>query len=324
MIAFGEYLADPPLLHTWDDARNWNIGGFSADHLQLIHSLASAIPEARIIETGAGNSSITFLYTRPARLLSVALDESVFRRIEEYCSKAGIDTSRWHRIFEQSETALPKLMLSEKPQFDIALLDGGHGMPTVFVDFVYMHARLKVGGLLLIDDVQLHSVKELARLLANEPGFTLVGQMNKLAVFRKEWDREFIGDFGNQGYVIEQTVRYASYPDRYALTVPSITFLVRHRFNSIVKSIVRPFVRHIVHLAESSLRLAPPSVSKKIYQMMRSAYYLLPVRSERKAHWAHRVIRGSAVLSGIALTRRKAAATLSETKANNIESSCLR
>lgn len=143
MITFGEYLADPPLLHT-DDGRNWNMGGFSTDHLRLrsrVRSFRSAG-----YRDGHGELVDHFFYTRPARLLSVLLDESLFRQIEGYCIKAGIDRSRWDRIFEQSETALPKLMLSEIRQFDIALIDGGHGMPTVFVDFVQMHARLKVGG----------------------------------------------------------------------------------------------------------------------------------------------------------------------------------
>jgi glycosyltransferase involved in cell wall biosynthesis/predicted O-methyltransferase YrrM len=321
MITFDEYLADPPLVHTWDDGRTWNSGGFSADYLRLIHDLASAVPQARIVETGAGNSSIAFLYSQPARLVSIAPDAGLFQRIEGYCTKAGIDASRWDRIVEQSETALPRLMLSELHQFDIALIDGCHGMPTVFVDFVYMHARLKVGGLIIIDDVQIHSAKELALLLANEPGFTLVRQMHKLVVFRKEWDREFIGDFGNQRHVLERNAYYASQLDPYALTVRTDALTVRtdaltvrtdaltvrterFRTNSLFKSMVRPLRRagfnSFVRLTELPITLLP-SASDKIYQIMRDIYWLLPIKAERKRHWANRVVGGSVLLSGLAI-----------------------
>ena len=47
----------------------------------------------------------------------------------------------------------------------MALIDGGHGWPTVFVDFCYMNAMLFRNGILIIDDVQLHSIKELGKLL---------------------------------------------------------------------------------------------------------------------------------------------------------------
>ncbi len=90
-------------------------------------------------------------------------------------------------------------------------------MPTVFVDFVYMHSRLKPGGVIVIDDIQLHSAKELAKLLKYEPGFSMIQQINKIVLFKKIWDREFIGDFGNQKYVIQKTEEYEKSNNKYEI-----------------------------------------------------------------------------------------------------------
>ena len=70
---------------------------------------------------------------------------------------------------------MPRLAVSsEAPAWlDFALIDGGHGSPTPFLDFFYATHMLKQGGYIMVDDVQLHSVKELARLLAQQPGFEL-------------------------------------------------------------------------------------------------------------------------------------------------------
>jgi hypothetical protein len=50
---------------------------------------------------------------------------------------------------------LPKLFESER-RYDLCLIDGSHAWPTVFVDFCFANACLRQGGLLMLDDVQLH------------------------------------------------------------------------------------------------------------------------------------------------------------------------
>jgi len=60
---------------------------------------------------------------------------------------------------------LPQLAANSRrfdPFLDFALIDGCHGWPTCLVDLEYANTMLKAGGYLLIDDTQLHSVKEMA------------------------------------------------------------------------------------------------------------------------------------------------------------------
>ena len=71
-------------------------------------------------------------------------------------------------------------------RFDVALIDGGHGWPTVFVDFCYANMMMRSGSVLLLDDIQIYAVGELARLLEQQPGFTLKEEIGKLQVWEKE------------------------------------------------------------------------------------------------------------------------------------------
>ena len=66
---FDAYLSDLPLLHTWDLGKTWNTGGFRAWQLKRMHEVVTErFPgPVRILETGAGNSTITFLQLALAR-----------------------------------------------------------------------------------------------------------------------------------------------------------------------------------------------------------------------------------------------------------------
>ncbi len=206
------YFQNIPDLHTWDNGLTWNTGGFSADMLQEIHALivARCGAGARLIETGAGNSTITFLLTGAREVISIAPDAALFGRITDHCAASGIDTAALSPVVDLSERALPSLALREIAAggwFDAALIDGGHGWPTVFVDFCYLHALLRLDGLLFVDDVQLWSVKQLVRFLAADERFELVQALGggKTLVFRKSHVARFLPDFGGQPYIVAQT-----------------------------------------------------------------------------------------------------------------------
>jgi predicted O-methyltransferase YrrM len=208
---FESYLGRIPDLHSWDGGKTWNSGGFSPAHLRAFRDLALLCDSnnAVILETGAGNSTLAFLFASPAKLISIAPDGALFERIRRFCAEHGIDTSPLDVRVERSEWALPELARGGLC-LDLALIDGGHGWPTVFVDFCYVNAMLRNGGILVIDDVNLHSIKELGRLLKkDETRFVLVKDMGKSLAFRKLTDERFLPEWTEQPYIAEQSERYA-------------------------------------------------------------------------------------------------------------------
>jgi hypothetical protein len=142
-MEFQTYIQNIPLLHTWDGGKSWNSGGFEEHHLNAFYTQVSEICKSNpiILETGAGNSTLTFLLSKPSKLISIAKDEIIFERINKFIKENNINSEPLTQITERSEWALPELAKSGL-KIDLALIDGGHGWPTVFVDFCYiLHAE---------------------------------------------------------------------------------------------------------------------------------------------------------------------------------------
>ncbi len=209
---FAQYILNIPLLHSWDGGNTWNSGGFEKFHLKAFYSLINEIsnPDITILETGAGNSTLTFLLSNPGKLISIAKDGIIFERIFQFIKDNKINDKPLKAIVERSEWALPELAQSGL-SIDLALIDGGHNWPTVFVDFCYIYYMLNVNGYLIIDDVHLHSIKELARLLyADKKRFDLKSDLGKALVFQKITEEKYLPEWPDEPYIKEQTDIYLS------------------------------------------------------------------------------------------------------------------
>jgi hypothetical protein len=222
VLSIEDFCADIPRLHFWNDA--WQVGGFGPRPLRRMHDLAIEYGRgaARILETGAGASTIAFLLSGAAEVTSIAPDADLFDRLEQFCTRQDVPLAALRKHVERSETCLPRLAAQQADrglQVDLALMDGGHGWPTVFVDFCFMNAMLRKDGLLLVDDVQLHAVKEFARFLRAETGyrylFTLDGP--KTMVFQKLTDRRFMDGHEGQPYLKSRTQADADRGKSFAL-----------------------------------------------------------------------------------------------------------
>ena len=215
-MGFAAFLEDLPLLHTWDLGKTWNTGGFQAWQLKRMHELLTErfSEPVRVLETGAGNSTITFLQVpNLEQLVTIAPSAELRDRILGYCEAHGIGTDAMEYRLERSEIALPSIAFGAGgqsppdpgPHFDAVLIDGGHGWPTVFVDFCYANLMMRKGSLLFLDDTQLYSVAEISRLLELQPGFTLREELAKLQIWEKDDNQAFLPEHSREPYIIEQT-----------------------------------------------------------------------------------------------------------------------
>jgi predicted O-methyltransferase YrrM len=95
--------------------------------------------------------------------------------------KANLDRAGigFYEIIEQpSEIALPQL-LSQKKQYDLGFIDGWHTFDHTLLDFFYMNRLIKVGGIIVIDDISFPGIKKLVRYLLNYPAYEWIGTANK-------------------------------------------------------------------------------------------------------------------------------------------------
>jgi hypothetical protein len=196
-------LASQMKLHYWCD--DWQHGSISDDALRRFFEIVSNLSEqggATVLETGAGLSTLVFLAAQTKRHIAIAPDEALKQRIDQQIERFFPGKPEYEFYADFSENVLPDLAKADEPYLDFALIDGGHGMPTVFVDFCYINSMLKPGGYLAVDDVQLYSARQLYLLLKNQPGFEIADSFGKPIIFRKTQDVRFLPDWEGQPFVV--------------------------------------------------------------------------------------------------------------------------
>jgi predicted O-methyltransferase YrrM len=143
---------------------------------------ASLTPQSVTLETGAGLSTLVILRRGVARHISVTPYPGEFDALRAYCASVGIGTEPWQPVIASSLDWLPSATL---PPLDLVLIDGAHAFPAPFVDWCYTAESLKVGGLVVIDDLQLAPPRILADFLRADERWDEVHRDQRFAAYRK-------------------------------------------------------------------------------------------------------------------------------------------
>lgn len=210
-----EFYKDMPLLHVYFDKESqpyMAAGGFAEFHLRLMYKYIEEhigfSKPLNFLETGAGLSTLFFLATGANRITSIAPDLGLFSRIEKAAKQREIDVSPLRKIAGLSQFHLPKIVEETEngDLYDVGLIDGDHGWPMVFVDFCYINYTLRKGGILIIDDSNIHPVRELVNFLEQEKGFERLYETDhgKMCIFKKVTSNRFTANEGRP-YLIEKT-----------------------------------------------------------------------------------------------------------------------
>jgi predicted O-methyltransferase YrrM len=163
-------------------------------------------PGDRTLEIGAGVTTILFALKGTHHRAIVPFAQEA-KQILVFCDAHGIARHEVSFCIDRSEAALPGLELSD---LDLVLIDGAHGFPTPFLDFHYTAGRLKVGGLLVIDDTQLWTGHTLKAFLLQEREWRLeVDLAPRSVVFRKMLPYASGNNETFQPYVMAETARIA-------------------------------------------------------------------------------------------------------------------
>jgi hypothetical protein len=197
------FLDDLPKLHFWGGEEQ--VGGLNVPIGDRIIAEVERYESPRVVETGAGATTLLFCCLDPAALTSIAPSAELGDRIVAEAERRGIVLDRLRFLAERSEVALPRLAAAGD-QFDVGLIDGSHGWPAVFVDFCYINAMMPADGTLFVDDIHLYSVAQLYLFLRQQPGFEYVGLESKLATFRKVDDDPFLPDWNFEPYIERNSI----------------------------------------------------------------------------------------------------------------------
>jgi hypothetical protein len=167
-------------------------------------------PGARTLETGSGISTVVFAL-RQTDHICVSPAEGEILRIKAFCVEHDISLAALRFIIDYSERYLPRLAV---PELDLVLIDGAHRFPIPFIDWYYAAERLKVGGLLILDDTQLWPVHVLKRVLMADPGWMIEQDFAPRSVAFRKTGATATNE-SEQAYVLEETAKliFRVYPD---------------------------------------------------------------------------------------------------------------
>jgi MoaA/NifB/PqqE/SkfB family radical SAM enzyme/precorrin-6B methylase 2 len=160
----------------------------------LIEALPTWVSSGdRTIETGAGLSTVMFCAIG-SRHTAVSPDGAEFERIRRFCEGHEISIDGLNAIVGRSDRILPAI----EETHDLALIDGCHGFPSVYLDWYYLVDRLVVGGLLVVNATALYTVRTLVDFMSEDPSWEMVAEFDGSAAFRKlvhgghtsEWNQQ--------------------------------------------------------------------------------------------------------------------------------------
>jgi hypothetical protein len=134
------------------------------------------------LETGCGLSTVTFLNAGVRQHVAVCPAPEEFQAVRDACVARGISTAALTAIAERSEDYLPE---ADTSSLDLVLIDGEHAFPIPFVDWQYTADRLRVGGYMVVDDLQIPTGMFLADFMDADPRWTRVLRTDRFSVHQK-------------------------------------------------------------------------------------------------------------------------------------------
>jgi precorrin-6B methylase 2 len=133
------------------------------------------------VETGCGGSTIVLSHAS-ARHIAFAI-EGADHTITELRRQNDLRIASVTFVEGETIHTLPGYAFD--CEVDLALLDGPHAYPLPQLEFAYLFPRVRLGGWLVVDDIQIPSVYELFRFLKHESSVLLEEVAVRTAFFRR-------------------------------------------------------------------------------------------------------------------------------------------
>lgn len=154
-------------------------GSVSDEALRFIHGLGATAPFECSMETGTGRTTIV-LSQVSRRHLTFALEESPNLKTlaRDWLRRESV---QW--ILGPTQRILPSFQFNAP--LDFALIDGPHAYPFPELEYYFIYPHLRPGAWLVIDDIQIPTIRHLYSFLREEPMFRWERNVGNTAFFRR-------------------------------------------------------------------------------------------------------------------------------------------
>lgn len=184
-------------------------GAFNSDVLMAI---AEVLPsgDLKTLETGCGKSTIMFS--------NLALKHYVFAYDDRQSEGSSVLMVQNDKEFRQDHTifvygptqqTLRSFLFTDDDMFDVILIDGPHGYPFPDLEYALLYDKLKVDGILIIDDVHIPSIGKMYDVLREDRMYEEIGVFSTTGLLRRT-AIEGVPNDGDHWY--EQSYNYSRFP----------------------------------------------------------------------------------------------------------------
>ena len=162
---------------------DWHAAGTVDENgLRAIAEYAAEIgPIDHSVETGSGMTTLLFSHlSSDHRVFAVDAGDSISQVRRSPLFRNETVTY----IEGPTQLTLPTHKFEQKVQ--IALIDGPHGYPFPDLEYYYFYPLIETGGLLLVDDIPIPTIRRMFDIIKADPMFELLDVINdNMAFFRR-------------------------------------------------------------------------------------------------------------------------------------------
>lgn len=192
----------------------------------IVKSCEASLPLSRSLETGAGKSTLLFSQLSLEHHVFCIDHNGLLDRIRQ---SEHFAAERVRFIEGPTQTTLPRFAF-EGP-LDLALLDGPHAYPFPDLEYYFVYPHLKPGGLLIVDDIQIPTVRRMFEILREDDMFRVESVIDNTALLRRSDSPTFdplADNWAHQGYN-RRHARWASYLQGLVHRMPALSRWVPDR-----------------------------------------------------------------------------------------------
>ncbi len=183
-------IEDNPALHEYHGrSTSWAV---DPDTLRFIHGMLE--PGMNTLETGCGQTTVVFAIAGTSHIC-ITDDPGEVDRVRNYCRKLGLEDNI-NFIVGSSDHVLALDAIQQ--DLDYVFIDGAHRFPFPILDWHYTSKKLKVGGILALDDYVIPSVAILFDFLCADDNWDLLLTKNNTAYFKKAKEPDILDDWQGQ------------------------------------------------------------------------------------------------------------------------------
>lgn len=131
-------------------------------------------PLTATAETGCGASTTVFANYSPHHAVFAFNHDGVFEKVR---------TPSVEFVEGSTQLTLPKYDF-QKP-LDVVLLDGPHAFPFCELEYYYFYQRIRQGGVLILDDIQIPTVHRMFNIVRSDAMWELESVIHRTAFLRR-------------------------------------------------------------------------------------------------------------------------------------------